>query len=99
MHSDLWQRRIGWTCLAASILIFGAVAQQKHAAADDFGQQAEQPEQDSLLAQGPNDAFRLPTETQHPWAQWIQPLVNDENGKYWIGVESKEVPPELRDQL
>ena len=35
MYSDLWQRRVGWFCLVAGILFCGAVAQSRHAAAQD----------------------------------------------------------------
>ncbi|HZZ30202.1 MAG TPA: PDZ domain-containing protein [Pirellulales bacterium] len=95
MQCDLWQRRFGWTCLAAIILISGALAQQKHAAADDGDDSSGAfNEAQRLFAQAPNNAFQGPE-----WQRYLDLAVNGETGKYWIGVECREAQPELKSQL
>ncbi|HTQ40532.1 MAG TPA: PDZ domain-containing protein [Pirellulales bacterium] len=94
MQSDLWQRRIGWICLAAIILFSGALAQSKHAAADDADPNAPPDDVSNLIAQAPNDTVRPALD----WLRYAGSQFGD-TGKYWLGVECREVQPELRDQL
>jgi hypothetical protein len=81
-------------CLVAVILFFGALAQSKHAAADDAN--GDPPPQS-----GSGNGFQqfMPRQPMDPTMALSFLADQRESGKYWIGVECREAQPELRAQL
>jgi hypothetical protein len=100
MQTDLWQRRLGWICLVAIILFSGPRARSIFAAADDDHSNARP-------VPMPN------TEDLHNWEDWqrravrpappvdpqLQQALDQQLGKYWLGVECRVAQPELKAQL
>src|SRR5262245_19655351 len=132
MRTALWHRRSGWLGRTAIILLSGALAQSKLAAADEtsdekpladtfqfdpvahqrglFQQLYQQQQQVLQLAQAAQEENQRATEKALDYLRKHQPdnqkllmlkdmLVGGDSGKYWLGVECREAPPELRTQL
>ncbi len=91
MQRDLGQGRTGWICLLAVILFCSPRVQSllaADAANDSHSSKPDVSIEDDLRAKQ-NDADRMIAYASS----------DQEPGKYWIGVECREAPPELKSQL
>ena len=87
MQNVLWRSRLGRVCLGTVISLASALHHTGLAAAEDGPDQG-LPGSRSESDRGPN---------ARGW-QFNFPLQQD-GGKYWLGVECREAPPELKSQL
>lgn len=102
MKIDLTHGRIRWTVLAVVATLCGALMQSNLAAADD-GPPRQPPPPGGDFFSGPppggGQDSRDPNHMAWRYLQQAQGMAGGETGKYWIGVECREAPPELMSQL
>src|SRR2546430_2386649 len=103
MKIDLIHGRICWTAMVAVIILSCTMTQNKLVAADDDGPPRQPPPGGNFFP-GPPPGGGQDLRWGEPYREALrllqaQALSSGETGKYWIGVECREAPPELMTQL
>ena len=88
MQNDLWRLRLGRVCLG-TVISFASGAQSHGPRFGPGSTRSRSP------GPAPSESDRGPN--SRGW-QFNFPLQQD-GGKYWLGVECREAPPELKSQL